>query len=96
MPAGTDMAGTPAMLAGTVRRQLWSAREAPPALVKLAWIGGVFNSTTVLERFRMLVELEDNLTAAPPAHSPAIGAVMLACRLAGVTVLPDQMPMIKA
>jgi N-acetylglucosamine kinase-like BadF-type ATPase len=85
-----------AMLAGTVRRQLWNSREAQQHAVKLAWIGGVFNSTTVLERFRMLVELEDNLTAAPPAHSPAIGAVMLACKLAGVTVLPDPLPMSKS
>jgi N-acetylglucosamine kinase-like BadF-type ATPase len=85
-----------AMLAGTVRRQLWNTRDNSSEPVELAWIGGVFNSSTVLERFRMLVELEDNLSAAPPAHSPAFGAVTLACKLVGVTVLPDQGMVIKS
>jgi N-acetylglucosamine kinase-like BadF-type ATPase len=76
-----------AMLAGTVRRQLWS--EVPPEL-PVTWVGGVFNSRLLLERFRMLVELEGSATARAPLHGPAIGALLLAGRLAGVTLKPDE------
>jgi glucosamine kinase len=75
-----------AMLAGTVRRQLWSEGTADP--VKVAWIGGVFGSAVLLERFRMLVELEGSVSASPPLHGPALGALFIAAKLAGVTMRP--------
>jgi glucosamine kinase len=70
-----------AMLAGTVRRQLWS--DGAPDAVKVAWIGGVFGSAILLERFRMLVELEGSVSAAAPLHGPAVGALLIAAKLAG-------------
>jgi hypothetical protein len=51
--------------------------------VKVAWIGGVFSSAILLGRFRMLVELEGSGSAAPPLHGPAIGALLIAAKLAG-------------
>lgn len=86
-----------AMLAGTVRRQLWSDAHAAPgplagkmAAGSVAWTGGVFNSRLVLERFRMLVELEGSMACAAPLHGPARGALLLAGKLAGLTFQPDR------
>jgi glucosamine kinase len=87
-----------AMLAGTVRRQLWSngaaAQSAGPqvAAPQVAWIGGVFGSDILLQRFRMLVELEGSVSAAPPRHGPAVGALLLAAKLAGITFHPGPLP----
>jgi N-acetylglucosamine kinase-like BadF-type ATPase len=84
-----------ALQAAAVRRQLF--RENEPS--RLAWIGGVFGSATLLSRFRTLVELEGSVTAAPPRHVPAVGALLLAYRSAGVVeqafspaalVMPDR------
>jgi hypothetical protein len=79
------------MLAGTVRRQLWSDDPAtkPASPVPVMWIGGVFASDTLLQRFRMLVELEGSVSARPPLHGPAVGALLIACKLAGLTIKPD-------
>ncbi len=74
-----------ALLAAAVRRQLFREGEAS----RLSWIGGVFESAALLERFRMLVELEGSVTAAPPEHAPAAGALLLAYRAAGVGATPD-------
>jgi N-acetylglucosamine kinase-like BadF-type ATPase len=73
-----------ALLAASVRRQLWGEKEA----VRLTWTGGLFNSSVVLERFRMLVELEAQTTCEPPRHGPAIGALFIAWRAAGLEVIP--------
>jgi N-acetylglucosamine kinase-like BadF-type ATPase len=73
-----------ALLAGSVRRQLWAEGEP----VRVAWVGGVFRSATVLERFRTLVSLEENTTCAAPDHGPAVGALLLAYRAAGVNAGP--------
>ena len=55
-----------AMLAASVRRQLWKAGDA----MDIAYIGGVFQSRIVLERFRLLVELGWNpLHCAAPRSS---------------------------
>jgi len=72
-----------ALLVGSVRRQLWREGEA----VRVAWVGGVFRSTTLLERFRTLVSLEENTTCEAPKHGPAIGALLLAYRAAGFHAL---------
>jgi N-acetylglucosamine kinase-like BadF-type ATPase len=81
-------AGQLAMITAAVRGQLFAAGEP----VRVAWMGGVFGSVRVRERFRTLVELEDGCTAGPAAHSPAVGALMEAFQLAGLAVEPSNVP----
>jgi N-acetylglucosamine kinase-like BadF-type ATPase len=69
-----------AMLVAAVRSQLWKPGDA----VDVAYIGGVFQSATVLERFRMLVELEPGSRCRPPKHGPADGALLEAYRAVGL------------
>jgi N-acetylglucosamine kinase-like BadF-type ATPase len=73
-----------AMLAASVRLQLWS--EEP---IRISWIGGVFQSEILLERFRTLAVLGGNIEAGPPKRSPAAGALLLAYRVAGRPLLPQ-------
>jgi len=65
-----------ALLAASVRGQLWQ----PGETVEVAYIGGVFTSQRVLERYRMLVELEAGNRCAAPLHGPAEGALLEAIR----------------
>jgi N-acetylglucosamine kinase-like BadF-type ATPase len=74
-----------AVLTSSVRSQLWRAGE--PA--RVSWIGGVFRSRMLLERYRSLVELEDGNLTAPPRHDPATGALIEAYRAAGLSLSPD-------
>ncbi len=74
--AGQDLA----LLAGAVRAQLWAPGEA----VEVVYIGGVFESRPLLERYRLLVELEEGNRCGPPLHGPAEGALLEAMRAAGV------------
>ena len=60
-----------AMLAGAVRGELWS----PGSAVEIAYIGGVFQSGILLEKFRTLVELQDGVRCGPPRRGPAEGAL---------------------
>jgi N-acetylglucosamine kinase-like BadF-type ATPase len=69
-----------ALLAGAVREELWSRGSA----VEVAYIGGVFRSGIVLERFRMLVELQEGVRSSAPRRSPAEGALREAYRSAGL------------
>jgi len=69
-----------AILAAAVRGQLWKVGEP----VDVAYIGGVFQSRAVLERFRLLVELEEGARVVAPQFGPAQGALLEAYRLAGV------------
>jgi len=69
-----------ASLTASVRQQLWSRGEA----VRVAYIGGVFRSRMLLERYRMLVGLEDGNQLAPPVHGPAAGALLEAYRAANL------------
>jgi N-acetylglucosamine kinase-like BadF-type ATPase len=78
-------AQTLATLAAAVRRQLFQEGEA----VRVSYSGGVFRSGFLLERYRMLVELEDGALVAPPVYSPAVGALIEAYGLAGVN--PNQL-----
>lgn len=73
-----------ALLALSVRRQLWS--DGQP--VTISWAGGVFESALLLERFRMLLSLEADSHCEPPQHGPAIGALLLAYQYAGINVCP--------
>jgi N-acetylglucosamine kinase len=74
--AGADLA----LLVAAVRSQLWKPGDA----VDVAYIGGVFQSRTLLERFRGLVELEPGNRCGPPRHSPALGALLEAYRAVGL------------
>jgi N-acetylglucosamine kinase len=69
-----------AILAASVRGQLWSAAEP----VEVAYIGGVFQSGIVLERFQTLVEMDGVTRCGPPLYGPAEGALREAYRSAGV------------
>jgi N-acetylglucosamine kinase-like BadF-type ATPase len=69
-----------AMLVAAVRSQLWKSGDA----VEVAYIGGVFQSATVLEHFRLLVELEPGNRCTPPEHGPAEGALLEAYRAVGL------------
>jgi len=68
-----------ATITGAVRRQLFE----PAGKVEVRYSGGVFASDPLLERFRMLVELEDGSRVAAPLHSPAEGALLEAYRIGG-------------
>ena len=78
-----------ALLVAAVRSQLWKPGDA----VDVAYIGGVFQSRTVLEHFRLLVELEPGNRCAPPSHGPAEGALLEAYRAVGLNpeVITDRM-----
>ena len=67
-----------ALLAGSVRGQLWDAG----ADVEVAYIGGVFESQLVLARFRLLVEMAVGVRVIAPRRGPAEGALMEAIRAA--------------
>ena len=69
-----------AMLAGAVRTMLWCAGES----VEVAYIGGVFQSETLRESFRTLVELNDGVRCGPPWKGPAEGALREAYRSVGL------------
>lgn len=63
-----------------VRSQLFEQRER----AQVAPIGGVFRSEMLLERFRMLVELEDGNATIRPRYGPAAGALIEAYATAGL------------
>jgi N-acetylglucosamine kinase-like BadF-type ATPase len=69
-----------ATLATSVRAQLWKPRDE----VTVAYSGGVFASGMVLERFRLLLELDTGTHCAPPLYSAAEGALREAYRAAEV------------
>ena len=69
-----------ALLAAAVRGQLWERGEP----VEVAYIGGVFQSGAVMERFRLLVEMQDGARLIAPRFGPAEGALLEAYRAAGV------------
>jgi N-acetylglucosamine kinase-like BadF-type ATPase len=81
-----------AAIAASVRRQLWQPGEPVP----VAYIGGVFKSGLVLERFRTLVELEEGNRASPPLYGPAAGALFEAYRAAGLHPHLSNLPEFKA
>jgi N-acetylglucosamine kinase-like BadF-type ATPase len=71
-----------------VRRQLFQRGE----VARTSYIGGVFRSDILRERFAMLVELESETPVQPPAMGPAAGALIEAYRLAGLRILPANAP----
>ena len=69
-----------AMLAGSVRGQLWQ----PGDPVDVAYVGGVFHSDLLREKFRLLVEMQPGCRCAAPLHGPERGALLEAYRQAGL------------
>ncbi len=69
-----------ASLAQAVHGQLFSPGE--PA--RVAYIGGVFRSRILLQRYRALVELEEGNRCGPPAYAPVAGALLESYRAAGL------------
>jgi len=67
-----------ATIAVAVRAQLFAAEEA----VVVSYIGGAFHSAILLERFRMLIELNDSNRVVAPKYRPAEGALLEAYRIA--------------
>jgi len=71
-----------AQLAAAVRGQLWQPGDA----VEIAYSGGVFESRMLLERFRLLVEMEAGNRVRAPLRPPHLGALREAYRAAGLRV----------
>ncbi len=70
-----------ATLTAAVREQLFT--EGQP--VRVAYRGGAFRNTALLDQFRALVERDPDCKCAPPLHKPAMGALIEAWRAAGVS-----------
>ena len=77
-----------ATFVAAVRRQLFHRSEH----TSVSYIGGVFESAMLRERFTMLVELEGSCRLEPPAYGPAAGALIEAYRMAGLKVHPRDAP----
>ncbi len=77
-----------ASFAAAVRGQIFSPGE--PA--RVAWIGGVFRSDILRERYRLLVEMTDGNVCGPPEFGPAAGALLEAYRAAGSSLRLSQVP----
>jgi len=82
-----DAARELAAIADAVRGQLFDKGEP----VRVAYIGGVFRSRTVLEKFTALVG--DGV--APPIYGPAAGALLEAYRAVGVQCALSDVPVEK-
>ncbi len=80
-----------AALSASVRMQLW--RTGDP--VAVAYIGGVFRSSMVRERFRALTELEEGNRCGPPIFGPAAGALLQAYHAAGLDPVLENVPEFK-
>lgn len=81
-----------AALAGSVRQRLWQ----PGETVEVAYIGGVFRSRILLERFRALVEEAQGTRCGPPVYGPAAGALLVAYGAAGLRPVLHDLPAFKA
>lgn len=65
-----------------VRGQVFESEEA----VQVAYVGGVFRSEMLLDRFRMLIELEGANQVIAPRYGPAAGALIEAYAAAGLPI----------
>ncbi|MGO9242447.1 MAG: N-acetylglucosamine kinase [Bryobacteraceae bacterium] len=70
------------------RGRLFSSSEC----ARVAYIGGVFNSDRLRERFRTLLERDGRAAVTPPIYGPAAGALLEAYRLAGLSVSLTGLP----
>ncbi|MGC8793467.1 MAG: BadF/BadG/BcrA/BcrD ATPase family protein, partial [Bryobacteraceae bacterium] len=85
--AAAQLAG----LAGAVRQQLFAAGEN----VRVAYIGGVFRSEILRQRFCGIVASEPGVTCGPPAYPPAVGALLEAWRVAGLRPQISRLPQLE-
>ena len=69
-----------ATITAAVRIQIFKGSKQ----VDVRYSGGVFASHRLLERFRMLAELEEGTRVSAPLHGPAEGALLEAYRIAGL------------
>lgn len=74
-----------ATLASAVRGQLFPASES----AVVSYTGGAFNSARLLERFRMLMELDGGNHVTAPMSRPVEGALIEAFRAAGLQIIPQ-------
>ena len=84
----TNAAQHLATLAAAARSQLF----APRSPVRIAYIGGVYRSGLLQDRFRTLVELEDGNKVTVPQYGPAAGALIEAYRAAGLKPVLTNFP----
>jgi N-acetylglucosamine kinase-like BadF-type ATPase len=77
-----------ATFTAAVRSQLFAHR----APARIAYVGGVFKSDMLLERFRLLVELEDGNQVMAPLYGPATGALIEAYTAAGLNPTLQNIP----
>lgn len=70
-----------ATFASAIRGQLFR----PGERARIAYIGGVFRSGLLRERYLELLHLEDGNTAGPPLYGPATGALIEAYRILGLS-----------
>jgi hypothetical protein len=70
----------------------------PDGTVALGPVGGVFKAGSVLlNRLRTAVtELVPGVVIVPPRFAPAVGALLLALRAAGVTHAPERLALLAA
>jgi N-acetylglucosamine kinase-like BadF-type ATPase len=87
----TNAAQELALLAHAVREQLFRAEDT----VAVAYAGGVFRSRTLLERFRTILELHDQVRVMAPVYGPAAGALLEAYRADGNSSPLSQVPEIE-
>jgi N-acetylglucosamine kinase-like BadF-type ATPase len=73
-------AGRLAEITAAVRSQIFN----PGQFARVAYIGGVFKSARLRERFRQLVELSDGNSVAAPVYGPAAGALLEALAASGL------------
>lgn len=77
-----------AIVAAAVRHQLFDAGQT----ARVGYIGGVFRSPIVLERFRMLTEMEQGNQVGAPVYVPAAGALLEAYRAGGIRCVLSDVP----
>ena len=77
-----------ASITTAVRGQLFEPAE--PA--RVAFVGGVFRSEILRERYRLLLELEEGNRFGPPVYGPAAGALIEAYRAASLHPALSQLP----
>jgi N-acetylglucosamine kinase-like BadF-type ATPase len=77
-----------ATMASAVRAQIFDVTD----LCGISYLGGVFRSEILLDRYRTLMDLKEGNRVAEPVYGPAAGALMEAYRAAGVKVELKDVP----
>jgi N-acetylglucosamine kinase-like BadF-type ATPase len=77
-----------ATLATAVRAQIFDGT----APCRISYLGGVFRSGILLDRYRMLMELDEGNRVAEPVFGPAAGALIEAYRAAGLIIELKDVP----